>query len=191
VEDDARVQVAETACLDRAVGRLEQDGETGLVDDLGAVEETRERVELRRQLLLAENDERHVELRLDAARVQLARQLEQDGEAALHVARAEADDGAVLDPPGNVVLRRHRVVVAGEDDELAPLPAPSRVDAGVLGGVLGLEGGRYERSDIGCDLLLVAALGGDVHELERSRREAVAEPCGERRHAPSVAQSPV
>ena len=48
------------------------------------------------QLLLAEGEQRDVDLRLDAALVERAGELEHDGETALHVARAEPDDRAVL-----------------------------------------------------------------------------------------------
>ena len=126
VEVEARVQVAETARLDGDVRGLEQDRERRLVHDARLVEERRERAELGRQLLLAEDEERQVDGRLDAAAVELPRELEQHGEPALHVARAEADDRAVLDPARDVLLCGNGVVVAREHDEIPPLaPAAS------------------------------------------------------------------
>ena len=66
---------------------------------------------------MPERQQGDVDLRLDAALLELACELEHHREAALHVARAESDDGAVLDPAGDVLLGRNGVVVAGEHDE--------------------------------------------------------------------------
>ena len=60
-EGDRRVQVAEAPCLDREVGRLEQDREVGRPRELRALEEVGQRAELRRQLLLPEEEQRHVD----------------------------------------------------------------------------------------------------------------------------------
>ena len=169
-----------------AVGRLEQDRELRLVHDARVVEEVRERAELGRQLLLAEREQREVDLRLDAALVELARELEHDREPALHVAGAEPDDGAVLDPAGHVLLRRHGVVVACEHDERLPFPPRPRPDEGVLRLVLRLERGRHERADVRGDLRLVPALGAEC-----SRARACARPAGrEVGHRPQAWHNP-
>ena len=139
------------------------------------VEERGQRAELRRQLLLAEDEQREVDGGLGAALLELARQLEQHGEPALHVARAEAHDGAVLDPAGDVLLRRNRVVVAGEDDERPAVPPRRREDEGVLAARTPARTRRHERGDVSGDLGLVAALGGDVDELERPLGQPVRE----------------
>ena len=48
-----------------------------------------------------------------------ARELDHDGEPALHVARAEPDHRAVVDPAREVALRRDGVRVPGEEDQRA------------------------------------------------------------------------
>ena len=182
-----RVLVAEAAGLDRHVGGLEQDRQRCLVHDPRLVEERRQRAVLGGQLLLAEDEQRQVDRRLDPAGLELPRQLEQDSEPALHVARAQPDDGAVLDSAGKVVLRRNGVVVAGEDDQVATLPARRGEHERVLAAVLGRERGRDERDDVRGDLGLVTAFGGDVHELERP----LGQPVGERWHRPQAWHNPL
>ena len=72
-EGELGVEVAEAAGLDREVGRLEQDREVGRVRELRAVEEVGKRAELRRQLLLPEEEERDVVRRRARARPGRAR----------------------------------------------------------------------------------------------------------------------
>ena len=79
------------------------------------LEDAGQRVLGRAELLAREEEEREVvgELGLGGP----AGELDHHCEPAFHVARAEADDGAVLDPARQVPLRRHGVGVAGEQDE--------------------------------------------------------------------------
>src|SRR5262249_45369970 len=115
LEGDAGDQIPEAAELERVVGRLEADDERGLVDSRGRVEQGGERIELRADLLAGEEEEAEVERELGVRGP--AAELDHHREAALHVGGAEPVDGAVLDPPGQVPLRRHGVGVAGEEDE--------------------------------------------------------------------------
>ena len=115
LEDDARVEVAEAAELERVVGRLEADHERRLVDDRRRLEHGRQRVVVRAELLAREEEQPEVVRELGLGRP--ARELDHHREAALHVGRAEPVHGAVLDPAGQVPLRRHGVGVAGEQHE--------------------------------------------------------------------------
>ena len=110
LEDDARVEVAEAAELQRVVGRLEADHELRLVDEAGALEDAGQRVLGRAELLAREEEEREVVGELGLGRP--AGELDHHREPALHVARAEADDGTVLDPAGQVALGGDGVGVA-------------------------------------------------------------------------------
>ncbi len=182
VKDDPRVQIAEAAGLDRVVGGLEQDRQLSLVHQPRAIEEVGQRAELGRQLLFAEGEEGDVDRRLGPVLVERPGELEHHRQAALHVARSQPDHGAVLDPAGDVLLSGHRVVVAGEHDQRASGASRAGPDEGVVAFVLGLEGRRDERTDVRSDLRLVAALGWDVHELERAGGKPVGEG-GHRRQA--------
>ena len=122
-ERDPRVHVAEAPGLDRQVGRLEQDREIGGRRELRALEEVGQRAELRRQLLLAEQEQRHVDRARARRRASSRTSSTRDGDTALHVGRAAAVHGAVGDPAGHVVLRGHRVVVADEEHERHARPA--------------------------------------------------------------------
>ena len=87
----------------------------------GARSKTRgQRVLGRAELLAREEEQREVVGELGA--VGPAGELDHHREAALHVARAEADDRAVLDPAGQVALRRDGVGVAGEQHERLARP---------------------------------------------------------------------
>ena len=74
-------------------------------------------------------------------------ELDHHRQAALHVARSQPDHGAVLDPAGDVLLSRHRVVVAGEHDRGARRFS-GRPDEGVVACVLGARrtAGTSERT---------------------------------------------
>ena len=117
LEDELGVQVAEAAHVERRVRGLEDDGELGLERVRARREEGGKRALLLRQLLAWEEEERDVGGELRALLVEPARELDHHREPALHVARAEAVDEAVLDRAGDVPLRGNRVQVAGEEDE--------------------------------------------------------------------------
>ena len=116
VERHAGGERSHAAGLHGQVGRLEQDRKIGLVDERARIEERRKRVVARRELLPAEQEQRDVD-RPGLRSREVAHELERDGDAALHVARAAPVHRAVGDPAGNVVLGRHGVVVAGEHEE--------------------------------------------------------------------------
>ena len=149
----------------RVVGRLETDDELRLVDDRRLREDAGQRVLVRPELLPREEQQPEVVGEVDA--VGPAGELDHHAEPALHVARPETDDRAVLEPGRQVALRRDRVRVAREQDERLP-------------GSLGVE----ERLPVREDELerhrlldvcgyggLVPRLGGDVDELERALGE--------------------
>ncbi len=177
VERHSRREIADTAGLDRQVGRLEQQREVRLVDERCRVEEGGEGVVLRWKLLATEEEERNV----DASRLrgcELPYELERDGDAALHVARATPVNGAARDVAGHVVLCGDGVVVAGEHEERrsrSPGPSP---EERLVALVDGLERRRHERPQVRAGRGFVAALGGDVDELERPCRQ----PFRERAH---------
>ena len=106
---------------------------------------------------------------------EVAHELERDGDAALHVARAASVHRAVGDPAGNVVLGRDGVVVAREHEQRDVGPALARPQVRLVA----LEDRRerlgHERADPLPDLRLVQALRADVDELERAAAEAVCE----------------
>ena len=110
--------------VDRVVGRLEHDDKVGLEHERRLGEDAREGALLGRELLPHEEQKREVERTWRAGRP--AGQLDHHGDPALHVARAEADHPAVLDPPGDVVLGGHGVEVACEQDERRVRCARSR-----------------------------------------------------------------
>jgi hypothetical protein len=113
-------QGALAAPLDGTVRRFEEDGEVG-VEHRGPVPgEMREPVELRVDLLALVEDVGDVATRLP----DLLRELELDGDAALHV-HGPAANQHVADPLGRQVRRvgeRNGVDVAGEDHPLAATP---------------------------------------------------------------------
>ena len=113
LEDDTRVEVAEAAELEGVVGRLEADDERA----------PRRRAARRAKTpgsgfsagpSSSRGKKSTAEVVRELGRRGPVGELDHHGEAALHVARAEADDGAVLDPAGQVRLRRDRVGVARE-----------------------------------------------------------------------------
>ncbi len=163
----------------RSVG-LEDDRKRGLVHELGAVEERRERVVLGRQLLAPEEEKCHVAS--GGTQAVVADQLDCDREPALHVARSDSVHGAVLDAPRKVVLRRDGVVVRRQHDERQLGSARRREEERFVAGELRLPAVRNELEETLADRLLRAALRRDVHELERPRSETV----GERGHRRSV-----
>ena len=102
-------------------------------------------------------------------RGELADELDRDRDTPLHVGRAAAVHGAVLDPAGHVVLRRHGVVVPDEERERHAGPSRPGEHERVLGRVLRCERRRHEREEVRPDRRLVPALRRDVDELERAR----------------------
>ena len=171
VEDEACVQVAEAAGLDRAVGRLEQDRELRVVHAGDAVEEVRERaLGGGEQLPGKEQDfEAHGPRRPQVA--PCLRQLDHHGDSGLHVARAEPHDLGVRALPGQVVLGWHSVEVTGQDD------ARARIFVSAVPERLAVPPARLAERvlHVRRDLRLAPALRGDVHELERPRRQPLRE----------------
>ena len=156
VELDPGLQVPKAAGVEDRVGGLEHDRELGSREH-AARKDGGERALLERDLLAGEEDV--------ARRRRGARELEHHRDAALHVARAEAVHGAALDPAGEVLLRRHRVDVTGEDDRRRGVSPDDRL-AVVVERLAGqkapheLQRGTFP-----------TALRGDVHELECPGRE--------------------
>ncbi len=181
VERQPRDDVAQAAGVHDTVGRLEQYRERGLVHEVGGHEEGGERIVLDGQLLAAEQDQRDIGARARVLR-EVPHELERDRDAALHVARAEPMNRAVLDPAREVVLCRHRVVVPGEDDERHRRPPRRGEQEDLVARIRARIRGGHEREQVLADRVLVAALGGNVHELERACREAL----GERGHRASL-----
>ena len=116
MEHDVRGQRPDTAGVDRATGRLEENRERSFVNQRAAVEQLRQRVERRRQLLLAEQQQPDIDRR-GGRSLELADELERNRDPALHVGRSETVHGVAVDRAGEVALRGHGVVVAGEYDE--------------------------------------------------------------------------
>ena len=114
VEAEQRVQVAEAARVELVVGRLEDDDEVGVVDEPG-LEQRRQGGEGDVDLLQREEAEVDVDRERGPLGGDPARELDHDGDAALHVGGAEAVHGAAADPAGDVALRGNRVEVPGEE----------------------------------------------------------------------------
>ena len=180
VKRETRDHVPETAGLQLEIRRLEDDCEGRLADRFGSREERGQRVVLGRELLSAEEEEREVAgCRLE---VEAAGQLERHGESALHVAGTEAVDLTAREPAGQVSLRRNGVVVGGEDDEREAGTPRRDVQECLVARVLGGPVRGHESAHVLTDDSLLAALRGNVDELERPRGKAV----GERGHRRSV-----
>ena len=140
--------------MEDAVRRLEHDREPCVGDEL-AVEEGGKWA-LRHGDLLAREEE-------IAPGHAGSCELDHYGEARLHVARAEPVYCAVGDASGNVLLRRDRVEVPGEDDR----PGPVEEHLAVV-----VERGPGDELTHDVDeRRFGAALGGDVDELERAGGE--------------------
>jgi GTPase len=156
VELDAGLEVAETAGVKDRIRRLEDDRQPGTCEGT-AREDGRQRALRQSDLLPREENV--------ASREGRARELEHHGDPALHVARAEAVHGAVLDPAREVALGRHRVDVAGEDDRRIRVSPDDRV--AVVVERLAREQAPHElhREDF------TTALGRDVDEVERAGGE--------------------
>ena len=165
--------MSEASGLHLAVGRLEQDRERRLVHGRRACEQRGERVVLGRELLAPEEQQADV---VRTSGGEIAHELDGDRDPALHVARAHPVHGAVGDATREPGLVRDGVVVPGEEDQWY-LGAPRRdEEVRLVAGVLLLEPGGNERQQMLADAGLVAALRGNVDELERPRREALGEP---------------
>jgi len=156
VELHSRLEVAETTRVENRVCRLEHDRELGAAQD-PAREHLWQRALLQRDLLPREEDV--------ARRGLGAGELEHDGDAALHVACAEAPDDAVLDAAREVALRRHRVDVAGEDERGGRVSPDDRVP--VVVDRLPWQKAPHELHR----KRFTVALRRDVDELERAGRE--------------------
>ena len=179
-ERQPRDDIAETSRLELEVGGLEDDGERRLVNCRRRGEERREWVVLRPDFLQPEEEQRDVARR--AARIEVTRELQRDGEAALHVARTETMHLAVRYPSGQVALRGDRVVVRHEHDQGEPSAPRRDEEERVVPCVLGHPVGRNEANHVLTDGRFLAARRRYVDELERPRCETV----GERGHRVSV-----
>jgi hypothetical protein len=162
-EDEHGVQVAQAARVDLGVGRLEHDDEVGVEHERRLGKDPREGALLRWELLADEEEEREIAAELRPARGPV-RELDHDGEPALHVARPEAFDPAVLDPAGEVPLFGHGVEVPREQDERPPRPL-RRVEQRLVG-PMG-ERKRHLLRHVREQSRLLSARGRDVHELQR------------------------
>jgi len=133
-----------------------------------------------RKLLASEEQQAEVAPR--AAEIDMTRELECDGQAAFHVARAEPVNFAVGDSTRKIALRRDGVVVRDEHDQRKALPPRRDEEERLVSCEVGhpLRGNELEH--VLAYGRLLAALRGDVDELERPRSEAV----GERGHRRSV-----
>ena len=160
--------------LNRQVGWLEQNREIGLVHEWAAVEERRERVVRRRQLLAPEQEQRNVD-GTGLERRQLPYELDGDGDAALHIACTAPVHRSVGDPPRHVVLGGDGVVVPCEDQQRRAGAALARPQLYLVPSEDGNERARHELLEARADLCLVEALGCDVDELERAPGKAVCE----------------
>ena len=169
VKRERRVEVAEAPGLNRVVRRLEDDGEIGLAQLRARLEHLRQGALVGRQLLPGEEEEADVQLPLGSGPVEPLRELEHDRETALHVGRAEADDPAVLDSPGQVVLGGDRVQMPGEEHERPPRGPRRRVEEPLAVRVhLAERAPRHRRGDQLGDCGLVPAHRGNVDECERT-----------------------
>jgi len=181
-EREPRGQMPEASRLDLSVGRLEQDGEGGVVEGTGSGEERGKRIVLGRELLAAEEEKRDVVRPRPLAR-EVAEELDRDRDAAFHVARPEPVHRARGDAAGQVALGGNRVVVPGEDDERSTRSSLRDEEVGLIVRIVRGQLAGHEREQVLADVALVAALGGNVYELERALREALGEP-GHRRSLP-------
>ena len=167
LEHDPRRDVAEAAELKCVVGRLEADHERGRVDDRRRLEHRRKRIRLRPEFLPREEEEAEVVGQLGLCGP--CGELHHHRETALHVARAAAVDGAVLDPAGDIAVDRDGVCVPREEHER---PARlRRVDQRLA--VVVDEWESHVVLDVAVDLGLVPGDRRDVDERERPGGESL------------------
>ena len=156
VELDAGLQVPDASGMEDRVRGLEHDGQLG-ARERAAHEGGGKWALLERYLLPGEED---------VARGRTgAGELEHHRDASLHVARTEAVHRPVGDPPGNVLLSRHGVDMAGEGYRSRPVAPDDRL-AVVEQGLSGKKTANELHRDA-----FPAAFGGSVDELERSGGE--------------------
>ena len=108
-------------------------------------------------------------------------QAEKDGDAALHVGRAETVEHVALDAGHGIVVGRHRVEVPGHDD--APVPALVGPGHDVEPDPFDVESGDAAQPglDGAGQSLLLEADGRDGHQRRRERQEIVGRGGGGRR----------
>lgn len=158
---DVGAQHTLAAGLDARVGRLHQDREAGVEQQLGAFGgDAVQPVAVALDLLALVEDVGEVAGRCGERR----RQPQGDRDTALHVAGAESVQPLAVEPGGQVVRDGHGVQVPGEDHPLGAAerragddgvadPLHAQVGQGAQGGFDGVREGA-----------LLAALGGEVDE---------------------------
>jgi GTPase len=153
---DLGLEIAETARVQDRVRRLEDDSKLSFRKN-AARKHTWERALVERHLFAGEEEV--------AGRSRRASKLEHHGDAALHVAGAEAVYCILGKPAGDVLLRGHGVDMAREDDRRRRIAPDDRLPVVVE---------RLTRKKAPHEIhrgSLVAAFGGNVDELERPVRE--------------------
>ena len=167
-EHDPGTDVPQAAELERVVGRLEADHECRLVDHRRRLEHGRQWVRLGPQLLAREEQADRGRTARLGARGGPCSELHHHREPALHVARAAAVDGAVLDPAGHVPGDRDGVGVPGEQHErpAGPLRVHERLPVVVH------ERQRDVLLDVAVHLRLAPRGRRDVDERERPLGES-------------------
>ena len=175
VEGEARDDVPEAACVDAAVGGSSRIARAASRTTCEEARRAGSRVVRRREAP-------HARTRSSATSAgprwplrEIADELEGDRDAALHVACTEPVHRAAVDPPGEVVLLRHGVVVAGEHDQRSVRSPRRREEIRLVAFVVRSERARDELEQAVADRRLVAAFGRDVYELERPRGQALGE----------------
>ena len=130
LEDDARVQVAEAAELERVVGRLEADDELRLVDDAGALEHAGQRVLGRAELLAREEEERRRRRRVSVV-VRPARRARSSrrGRPSCRSRRARSPRRRRSARAGSPARGRCRCGPASSDERLARCACAKRSDS--------------------------------------------------------------
>ena len=151
------------AGLHLGVGRLHQDREVGLHELGMALAEQVEPVELRVDLLGLVEDVGDVAVGLGDR----GGQPQDDRVAALHVAGAEPVQQVALTSGRQVVVDRHRVEMAGDDDPLAAAQVGAGDDGVAVPGHREMRERRQRDLDRVRDRLLVPADRLDVDELDR------------------------
>jgi hypothetical protein len=165
---DVDPHCALTSSLDDGVRRLEQHREVGRQPVRVLAGQPQEPVPLGLDLFTVVE---HVG-DIAGGRCHRRGKAQHDGDPALHVGGAEAVQDAALPPGRQVVSGRDGVEVPGENDSLASPPRRARHDRVASAVDREVPKGAECHLDRVGDLLLVTALGVDVHK-SRSQRGCV------------------